>query len=91
MTLATDTPNRHARRAIGAAVRRGEPLPSPHAILYRVNEVPLIGGPHRTKLYELIKEGRILARKCGSRTLIDGDSLRAYLASLPVLPARKAA
>lgn len=37
----------------------------------------------RTKCYRLIGEGRIIAFKEGGRTLIDGDSITAYHASLP--------
>jgi hypothetical protein len=36
-----------------------------------------------TKLYELIGAGVLDARKAGARTLITGDSLRRYVASLP--------
>ena len=37
----------------------------------------------RTKCYELINAGKIIAYKRGHTTLIDADSLDAYLASLP--------
>ena len=40
-------------------------------------------GIGRTTLYALIAEGRIAARKCGSKTLVLTDSLRAYLDTLP--------
>ena len=39
----------------------------------------------RTRLYELISEGKIEARQCGRRTLIIADSLLAYVKSLPRL------
>ena len=39
----------------------------------------------RDRVYDLIREGRILAYKAGVRTLIDADSVAAYLASLPRL------
>jgi hypothetical protein len=42
-----------------------------------------IAGFGRAKMYELLGQGAIVARKCGRRTLIDLRSLRAYLESLP--------
>jgi hypothetical protein len=36
-----------------------------------------------TKLYALIGTGVLDARKAGSRTLITGESLRAYVTGLP--------
>jgi len=40
-------------------------------------------GLTRSRIYEEVGAGRIEARKAGRRTLILGDSLRAYLANLP--------
>jgi len=59
--------------------RRDRPAPLPHALAYRIDEVRLMGGPGRTKTYELAAEGKLrLVRVCG-RTLVEGDSLRALL------------
>jgi excisionase family DNA binding protein len=44
----------------------------------------------KTRVYELIAAGELRAVKCGRRTLIDAQSLRDYLASLPRLPAKGA-
>ena len=52
-------------------------------IAYTLDDAGRVAGHGRTKLYELISEGVLDARKAGSRTLIVGDSLRAYLANLP--------
>lgn len=41
------------------------------------------GGFKRTKAYELILEGKIIAYKMGHSTMVDADSLDAYHASLP--------
>ena len=41
-------------------------------------------GLARSRLYILLAEGKIEARKAGRRTLIVGDSLRRYLESLPL-------
>jgi len=40
-------------------------------------------GLSRSRLYVLIGEGKIEARKAGKRTLILGESLRQYIESLP--------
>ena len=53
--------------------------PLPDAIAFRVDEVPLMGGPARTKLYELAAAGKLKLVKVHGRTLVDGDSLRALL------------
>jgi hypothetical protein len=52
-------------------------------LAYRVDEAERTLGLGRTKLYHLIAAGLLDARKAGSRTIITGESLRAYLASLP--------
>lgn len=51
----------------------------PDAFAYRVNEVPLMGGPCRTKLYALAKQGKLKLVRVAGRTLVDGDSLRELL------------
>lgn len=40
-------------------------------------------GLSKRTIYQLLEDGAITARRSGSRTLIDGDSLRAYFRSLP--------
>jgi hypothetical protein len=52
-------------------------------LAYRIPDAGRITGLGNTKLYELIGQGVLDARKAGSRTLITGESLRAYVASLP--------
>ncbi len=52
-------------------------------LAYRIDDVRRILGLGTTKLYELIGTGALDARKAGTRTLITGDSLRQYVASLP--------
>lgn len=39
----------------------------------------------RTKAYEEIRAGRLIARKCGKRTIVTADEERRYLDSLPRL------
>ncbi len=62
-----------------AKPRRERPAPRPDALAFRINDVPLMGGPGRTKIYELAKAGKLQLIRVGGRTLIDGDSLRALL------------
>lgn len=45
----------------------------------------------RTRLYELINSGHIRAKKLGARTLVEADSLRTFMNSLPDFQPRKAA
>ena len=53
------------------------------ALAYRIDDARRMLGLGTTKLYELIGAGALDARKCGARTLITGESLRAYAAALP--------
>ena len=48
-----------------------------------VAEFTKIFSVSRSKTYELIKAQALDARKCGSRTLILGDSASTWLANLP--------
>jgi hypothetical protein len=41
------------------------------------------GGFKRTKAYELINEGKIIAYKMGHQTMVDADSIDDYHSSLP--------
>ncbi len=59
--------------------RTARPSPLPNALAYRVDEVALMGGPHRTKLYALAAAGKLKLVKVAGRTLVCGDSLRALL------------
>ena len=67
------------------AVERG-----PAPLAYTVSDACKPSGLGRTTLYELIAAGRVRAMKAGTRTLIEADSLRSYLASLPTLPTKAA-
>lgn len=48
-----------------------------------IAEASAAAGIGRTKLYEAIADGRLMARKLGKRTLILRDDLRQFLAALP--------
>lgn len=83
--LATCLPPSTNPNALGASkskrvrAERPGPAPLPNALAYRVDEVRLMGGPCRTKLYELASAGHLKLVRVAGRTLVDGDSLRALL------------
>ncbi len=52
-------------------------------LAYTVAEAARVSNVGRTTLYELIRDGRLEARKLGTKTLIPADALRALLATLP--------
>lgn len=52
--------------------------------LNSVNDTKRILALGHSKLYELIGEGTLAARKAGRKTLILGPSIEAYIASLPL-------
>lgn len=53
------------------------------AIFYTLKNAVKESSISRSGLYNLLAEGRITARKHGRRLLIEGESLKAYLSSLP--------
>ena len=52
-------------------------------LAYSIEETRAATGIGRTTLYAAIKEKKLVANKCGTRTLILADSLAEYLKSLP--------
>ena len=50
---------------------------------YTIEGAVAASGIGRTKLYDAIRAGQLRARKCGRRTIILDDDLRAFLAALP--------
>jgi excisionase family DNA binding protein len=50
-------------------------------LAYTIAEACHAVGIGRTKLYELIGEGRVETRKIGARTVIPAESLRALIGS----------
>lgn len=53
--------------------------PSFEPLAYSIREACHISSLGRTRLYQLIAEGRLEVRKIGRRTLIPADSLRALI------------
>jgi excisionase family DNA binding protein len=54
---------------------------------YSIAEVKAELGIGQTKLYALIKEGKIKTHKIGARTIIKAESLKNFLDSLPEVAA----
>lgn len=52
---------------------------SPTPLAYSIADACRVTSIGRTRLYELIGEGRITTRKIGRRTLIPADALRAFV------------
>lgn len=50
--------------------------PPPEPLAYTIHDACRISSIGRTRLYELIKEGKLEARKVGKRTLVMAASLR---------------
>ena len=48
-------------------------------LAYSVSDACRVTSIGRTRIYELIKEGRLEARKIGQRTVIPASSLRALI------------
>ncbi|MSP00243.1 MAG: hypothetical protein EXR07_04205 [Acetobacteraceae bacterium] len=59
--------------------RRNRPDPNPNAFCFTVAEVRQLGGPGRTKTYELIKAGRLKMIDVAGCKRVTGDSFRALL------------
>jgi hypothetical protein len=55
-------------------------------IAFRVPAACAVAGISRTRLYELISEGKVEAKACGGRTLVMAKSLADFIASLPSAP-----
>lgn len=67
------------------APKRKRPVPplEPNALTFRPRDACRMLGCGRTTLYSLLAAGALKAVKQGAGTLILGDSLRQYVASLP--------
>lgn len=54
-------------------------------IAYTVRTAVAASGISRSRIYELINQGKLVARKDGRKTLIVASSLVAYIGTLPVI------
>lgn len=53
--------------------------PNPEPLAYSVADAVRVSSIGRTRIYALINEGKLQARKVGKRTLIPAASLRALI------------
>lgn len=65
------------------AAQSGPAMVSPCAAYLRLKAVIAVYGFSRSAVYRALAEGKLTAVKAGRTVLIDGESVRAYLASLP--------
>jgi hypothetical protein len=65
---------------IGPAQQREQRL---QKLAFSINDVVAVSGVGRTLVFAEIKLGRLVARKCGRRTIILQTDLRDWLNSLP--------
>lgn len=66
-----------------AKMGRSQPSEMQPRSMYNVDEACQLIGVGRTKLYSLINDKAIDARKLGKRTLIPAAALEKYLTALP--------
>jgi hypothetical protein len=68
-------------------------IPEPAPLAYSVNAFVKAsnGSCGRTKVYELIRDGRLKAKRLDGRTLIPARDAAAFIESLPDFDAAKAA
>jgi len=69
----------HGRHAVDSLEPTAVPMP-------RARE--LLGDKSYSEIYEAIDEGKLVALKDGRKTLITLDSIRSYMAALPLGPVR---
>jgi excisionase family DNA binding protein len=52
---------------------------------YSIAETLALTGLGRDKLYKVIREGKLTARKCGRRTVVLASDLQRFLEDLPTI------
>jgi hypothetical protein len=91
--MPSDPRNRHERRSLDAGhdaprtESKWERDGLAHILAFPIAEVPQRLGISRSTAYLEIAAGRLVARKCGARTLITSASAQAWLDSLPKMAA----
>jgi hypothetical protein len=63
------------RKVIGSSIKKA----------FTIDELAKAGPFGRTKLYEFIRDGELIARKCGRSTIILETDYEEFLENLPVL------
>ena len=77
-----------AKHEAGTKKRQVEPG-RPDAAHFRLPDLRACYGISRSEAYRRLAAGDFIARKCGRVLLIDGDSVRAYVARLPAATFRQ--
>jgi len=57
-------------------------------LAYKPEEAQKVAGIGNTKFYEEVREGRLITRKIGRRTVVLKEDLEAWLAALPIAERR---
>jgi hypothetical protein len=63
----------------------------PEPVAYSLDDITALGGPGKTKLYGEINSGKLIAHKCGRKTIVLPPDLKQYLERLPTYDAKPAA
>jgi excisionase family DNA binding protein len=71
------------------AVQSSRPSEHLAPLAYTIKDAVKLTGMSRTRLYEELKNGRLVAKKVGRSTLIPHESLEAWLDNLETYPASK--
>lgn len=58
-------------------------LEAGHRLAYSIESFAEAANIGRTSIYEAIRDGRLKAKKCGSRTLIPASAADDFFANLP--------
>lgn len=59
-------------------------LKSRCVLAYPVGDAPAIAGVSRTRVFAAIRDGEMIARKAGRRTIIEAHELQRWIRSLPM-------
>jgi excisionase family DNA binding protein len=78
-------PKRHLRRSHPKRRRRRRRSTQIQRAAFSIPEVMAMTGLGRDKVYGLIRNGDLVARKAGRRTLVTAADLRSFLEALPVV------
>lgn len=66
-------------RTPAVQIRNQQPINPHERLTFRVDEAERVTGLRRTKLYQLIKAGKLKSTRVEGQRLINGDSLRSYI------------
>jgi hypothetical protein len=58
--------------------------PTKYPIACPVGDAPAIAGVSRTRIFAAIRDGELVARKAGRRTIIEMSELQRWIRSLPM-------